>query len=90
MPNYFVSYDLNGQTPTHTQMDAHLKKIGECVHRILETVWYINSSSTEEEIFKYANSILSANDGLVVVTASGCRWRDLLVSDQALQACWKP
>ena len=90
MPNYFVSYDLNGSTPTHAQMDAHLKKLGQCTHRVLETVWYINSTKTKLEMFQYANSILSANDRLVVILASGCQWQNLLVSDQVLQSCWTP
>lgn len=90
MPNYFVSYDLNGLTPTHAQMDAHLKKLGKCVHRVLETVWYINSTKTKQEMFEYANSILSQNDRLLIIVAADCTWRNLLVSDQAIQTCWKP
>lgn len=44
MANYIVSYDLNGSTPTHKQMDAHIaKKAGWTRGRVLETVWYRHS-----------------------------------------------
>lgn len=86
--NYFVSYDLNGRTPTHAEMDAHLKKLGRCVHRVLETVWYVRTSKTLEQLHDYVDSILSANDRVIVIEAVNCRWRNLLVSDVSIQNCW--
>lgn len=88
MANYFISYDLNGQRPTHAEMDKHLQKLGPCVLRVLETVWYVAYSGTEENLFKHANQILSNNDSLLVISASNCRWKNLLVSDEQLQQCW--
>ena len=89
MANYFVSYDLNGKNPTHAEMDKHLKKLGKCVLRVLETVWYVRTTKTQSELFDYAGSILTQNDRLLVVSASNCEWHNLLVSDAELQNCWE-
>lgn len=88
MANYFVSYDLNGPTPTHAQMDAHLTKIGPCVYRVLETVWYVKYGGTIEQLQQYVDNILSQNDSLIVIAASNARMRHLLVPNQALKDCW--
>ncbi len=88
MANYFVSYDLNGRNPTHAEMDKHLKKLGKCVLRVLETVWYVRSQKSAEQLYNYVNSILSSNDRVLVIDARNCHWRNLLVSDQAIQNCW--
>lgn len=88
MANYFVSYDLNGRTPTHAEMDEHLKRIGNCVHRILETVWYVRTGATLEALYNYVNQKLSINERVLIIEASNAHWRNLLVSDQAIQNCW--
>jgi hypothetical protein len=88
MANFFVSYDLNGKAPTHEQMDEHLKKLGKCVHRVLETVWYIRSGKTKEQMYQYVNGFVSANDRVLVIEAADCTWRNLLVADTAIQGCW--
>lgn len=88
MPNYFVSYDLNGSKPTHAEMDAHIKKLGRCALRVLETVWYIRSAKTKDQMYDYVNSILSVNDSVLVIVASDITWRNLRVSDQSIQDCW--
>lgn len=88
MPNYFVSYDLNGQQPTHAQMDKHIEKLGRCAFRVLETVWYIHSASNKHAIYTHVSSILSGNDRLLVIDAQDCEWSNLLVADERLQKCW--
>lgn len=90
MANYFVSYDLNGAHPTHDKMDEHLKKLGRCVARVLETVWYVKTKKTEEELFEYVDSICSANDRVLVTTASSTTYRNLIPpSYDVLDRCWK-
>lgn len=86
--NYFVSYDLNGQRPAHKEMDDHLKKLGPCVHRVLETVWYIRTNLNKQQLYDYMNSILSTNDRILVIEASDAIWRNLLVPDKAVLDCW--
>jgi hypothetical protein len=88
LANYFVSYDLNGARPTHAEMDEHLKKLGKCVHRVLETVWFVPTSTTKEGVYNYANRILSDNDRLLVIDAQDGIWRNLLVSNETMQGCW--
>ena len=90
MANYIVSYDLNGSTPTHSQMDKHIAlKPGWSRGRILETVWYIGTQDTQIEVYNHFNSILSFNDRLLVVTAQSAHWRNLLIADQAIQDSWQ-
>ena len=89
MGNYFISYDLNGTTPTHKQMDEHIKKLGRCTHRVVETVWYVHSSGTKEAIYNYVNAKLSQNDSLIVIDANDAIFRNLLVSKETIQNCWR-
>lgn len=89
MPNYFVSYDLNGSHPTHAEMDEHLEELGECVGRVLETVWYVKYSGELKELYDYVNSICSKNDRVLVIKARSCRYRNLLPKgSKKLDECW--
>lgn len=88
MANYYVTYDLNGSSPTHAQMDAHLKKLGPCVHRVLESVWYVRSGGTLETLYAYVDSILSTNDRILVIDANNSRIRNLLVPNETIVTCW--
>lgn len=90
MANYIVSYDLNGSTPTHAEMDKHIaQKTGWARGRVLETVWYIGTSDTRGVVYDHFNAKLSANDRLLVVTASEASWRNLLVSNDSLKSSWE-
>ena len=86
--NFYASYDLNGQRPTHKEMDDHLKKLGPCVHRVLETVWYVKTNKTRSELYTYMQSILSNNDRALIIEASDANFRNLLVSDKTFLDCW--
>lgn len=88
MANYFVSYDLNGLTPTHAQMDAHLKSLGPCVHRVLETVWYVKYAGTMDQLYNYTNSILSNNDRVLIIHANNATMRNLLTDSESINSCW--
>lgn len=89
MANYIVSYDLNGSTPTHKQMDDHLQKLGVARGRILETVWYVAYSGTTTQLFDHVKTILSSNDRLIVVKATDAVFRNLLINDQSLLDTWQ-
>lgn len=88
MGNYIVTYDLNGSTPTHKQVDDHLKKLSARTSRILETVWHVRYSGTRDQVYDHINSILSANDRLIVITASTAKFRKLLVSNETFISNW--
>lgn len=88
MANYIVSYDLNGPIPTHRQMDDHIKLFAIQYGRILETVWYIQSNASLEDVFNYMNSILSLNDRIVVIEANDMWMRNLLIENGSIQEAW--
>jgi hypothetical protein len=69
-------------------MDEHLEESGWVTARILETVWYIGCEATRDEVFSYVKSILSEDDGLIVVTSKTAKWRKLLVDSDGLVAAW--
>jgi hypothetical protein len=78
MTHYFVSYDLNGSTPTHAQMDKHIVAFSSQSARVLETVWYVASNRTAKELYDHVNSLLSINDRLLIIEANAARYRNLL------------
>jgi hypothetical protein len=86
MARYFVSYDLNGNVPTHAQMDAHIAKLFPNRQRVLETVWFICGTDDRQAVYNHINAILSQNDRLLVIQANGAIWRNLLGGD--LLANW--
>lgn len=89
MANYIVSYDLNGSTPTHAQMDKHIaQKAGWARGRILETVWYIGTADSEAAVYAHIDAILSKNDRLIVVTAASASFRNLLITSDSLIKTW--
>jgi hypothetical protein len=88
MANYIVTYDLNGSTPTHKQMDDHLKTIVTNHGRILETVWWIEYSGTAEQLRDRISTILGKEDLLLVVQAASAAWTKLLVNSQSLLNAW--
>jgi hypothetical protein len=90
MANYIVSYDLNGPTPTHSQMDHHVERMGHWSRgRILETVWYIGTSDSLETVYSHFDAALSSNDGLMVVQASEAMFRGLLVTSESVEQEWQ-
>ena len=88
MANYLLSYDLNGNRPTHAEMDDHLEDSGWTIARILETVWYVGTSASQRDVFDYANEILSRNDGLIVATCYDASFKNLLVEGISFQSWW--
>jgi hypothetical protein len=86
--NYIVSYDLNGSTPTHAQMDKHMESAGWTRGRILETVWYVGSSASQNSVYNHINLILSSNDRLIVIKAESAAFRNLLIADKSLIEAW--
>ncbi|MBN9310510.1 hypothetical protein [Devosia sp.] len=86
--NFFLSYDLNGKSPTHAEMDKHLHKLGCPVDRVLETVWFVHTLWDRQTLYNYANSILSVNDRLLVIESLGATMRNLLVPDGKVGALW--
>lgn len=88
MPNYIVSYDLNGPKPSHAQVDKHLESV--CSHRgrILETVWYVGYSGTQKQLIDHIKTIFGKEDLLIVVKAESATWTKLLVTDEWLKGAW--
>lgn len=89
MGKYFFSYDLNGKSPTHAEMDRHIRALfGATVHRVLETVWFIRTGLTEQQLYAYLNQKLSANDRILVIEATDAMMRNLLVPSYLIQNAW--
>lgn len=88
MANYIVSYDLNGPSPSHKQMDDHIGKSGWTRGRLLETVWYVATNQTASEVYAYINSILGLNDRLIVIKAETASFRNLLINNDSLKNAW--
>lgn len=89
MPNFIVSYDLNGPRPSHKEMDAHLSRIGSGRARLLETVWWINHPGTAEQLRDQITAILRPEDRLLVCECTDAAWQRLLVNGDALANAWQ-
>ena len=85
MPHFLVSYDLNGSQPTHSQVDDHLSRLSGQRGRVLETVWYVQTTGTPAGLRDYMDRLLTHNDQVVVVEIVDAAWRNLLVGDNALK-----
>jgi hypothetical protein len=86
--NFILTYDLNGPRPSHAEMDRHIAAFAAEYGRILETVWYIRSSATLQQVYDYMNSKLSLNDRIMVIEARNAHVRNLLVPTENLQEAW--
>lgn len=88
MANYLVSYDLNGNRPTHAEMDEHMGKAGWSRARILETVWYVGASDGTKAICNHVQAILSDNDSVIVARCDQAVFENLLVDDTDFLSAW--
>jgi hypothetical protein len=87
--NFIVSYDLNGPTPSHKQVDDLLERLGATRGRILETVWYVGWSGSRRDLYEQIDALLSRNDRLIVLEAVDATLRNLLVTSDSLIAAWE-
>ena len=88
MANFIISYDLNGSTPSHKQMDDLLSRIGAKRARVLETVWWVDYSGTAAQLRTHLQTILRTEDRLLVCACSSAAWQNLLVDGQSLANAW--
>jgi hypothetical protein len=93
VPNFILSYDLNGPHPTHKQMDRHLSLVAPTYGRLLETVWYAAYAGQAADLRLYVQRIFPPydppgprGDRVLVVQVASASWRNLLVRGQSLQA----
>lgn len=85
MANFIVTYDLNGPHPSHRQMDEAVSRLGANYGRVLETVWWLESSNTAVGIRDYLQSILGKEDLLLVIECKSAAWANLLVDTQTFK-----
>lgn len=89
MANFIISYDLNGPTPSHQQMDKHLATLVVNRGRVLETVWWVDYPGTAAQLRDQVKTILGSEDLLLVIEAKSAAWTKLLVDTDALLTAWK-
>jgi len=85
MSVYLVSYDLNGKTPSHKQMDEHMASLGWRAGRALETVWIVATPDSLETVYDKVTSILSGNDTVFVGHLQSAKFDNLLISESGLR-----
>lgn len=69
MPNLFVSYDLIAPNKNYAAVEAAIKQCGLAV-RVLESVWYVKSTSDLESVRNHIAQFIDGNDKLLVINAS--------------------
>jgi len=89
MANFVITYDLNGPRPSHKEMDEHLRKVTTRHARILESVWWVSSAGTAEQLRDRVKTILGNEDLLLVVEANSAAWTRLLVDGKSLVDAWR-
>lgn len=85
MANFLITYDLNGPNPSHKKMDEAVSRLGARYARVLETVWWLESSNTVVGIRDHLQSILGKEDLLLVIDCKGAAWTKLLVDSQSFK-----
>jgi hypothetical protein len=88
MANFIITYDLNGPTPSHKEMDDHLRKLVANRGRILETVWWVSYPGTAAELRDRVKTILGKEDLLLVIEAKSAAWTKLLVKNDSFLEAW--
>jgi hypothetical protein len=85
MASYILSYDLNGPSPSHKEMDQLIRSVATKAGRVLETVWWVDYPGTEVQLRDRLLSILRKEDRLIVCASPRAAWYNLLVADTALK-----
>ncbi|WP_288942467.1 hypothetical protein [uncultured Roseovarius sp.] len=85
MANFIVTYDLNGPNPSHKQMDEAVSRVAAKYGRVLETVWWLDYSGTSVGLRDHLQSILGAEDLLLVIECKSAAWTKLLVDSQTFK-----
>jgi hypothetical protein len=83
MANFIVSYDLNGPTPSHKQVDDLFSRLGATRGRVLETLWWVDYSGTAEQLRNHLQTILQRDDSVLVCKCTSAAWSNLLVDGLA-------
>jgi len=86
MANYIITYDLNGPSPSHREMDDHLSRLTAKRGRVLETVWWVSYPGTAAQLRDQVKTILGSEDLLLVIEANSAAWTKLLVNSDSLKA----
>lgn len=89
MANFIVTYDLNGSSPSHKQMDDHLSTLGSNRARVLESVWWVDYPGTAAELRDQVKTILGTEDLLLVIEGKSAAWTRLLVTGESLKDAWQ-
>jgi hypothetical protein len=85
MASYLISYDLNGPSPSHKEMDDLIPRISAKAGRVLETVWWVDYPGTAVQLRNQLLTILRKEDRLFVCACPRAAWYNLLVTDESLK-----
>lgn len=53
-------------------------------YKLLDSVWFLRTAKTGEQIYEHVNSAMGAGDRLIVVQSAGATYRDLLAANADL------
>jgi len=88
MANFIVTWDLNGPTPSHAEMDELIRRVSIQWARILETVWWVNYSGTLQQLLNELKASIGGEDLLLVIEAKDAGWTKLLIDGKPLIDAW--
>ena len=66
MCDFIVTYGLNGQTPSHKQVDDLLSRLGAKRARFPETVCWVDYSGSSEQLCDHLLTIIRHADSILV------------------------
>lgn len=89
MPNFVVTYDLNGPRPSHKQMDDLIPTLAATYASVLETVWWLDFPGTAAGLRDRLQTILGQEDFLLVIECKSAAWTRLLVDGQAFKQAFE-
>ena len=69
MANYFISYDLMNQK-NYPRVEAQIQAVDPSALRVLFSLWYVKSQSTQEQVYNSVVRALDNDDKLLVITSS--------------------
>ncbi|MCB1443051.1 MAG: hypothetical protein KDJ72_08510 [Methyloceanibacter sp.] len=87
MSDFVITYDLNNPGQNYAAVEKAIKACGEA-GRVLETVWYLSSAMTGDQVLAKVWAAMDGTDRLLVVDARAAWGQNIGDRWNIIDRCW--